>query len=54
MNGHSSCFSLERGPVYDLPLNDDGNNMLTRVSSKNYRAFTIIELEVWEVFEIEE
>jgi hypothetical protein len=54
MNGYNNCFSLEKGLVFNIPENDEKTNMLTNVKAKGYRGFSISELEVWEVLEIEE
>ena len=55
MNGEKNCFSLDKGPLFNIPLDDYGNNMLTRVSQKNDKGyFTISELEVWQILEIKE
>ena len=45
-NGEGNCSSFGNGVVYSIPVNVDGINMLTK---KENGAFTISELEVWEI-----
>ncbi len=45
-NGDGNCFSFENEPGYRIPVDGAGTNMLTNYKSE---AFTISELEVWEV-----
>jgi hypothetical protein len=50
-NGEENCTSVANGSVYGITVDDTGRNMLT--NQKNV-GFTITEMEVWEVTEIEE
>ena len=45
-NGNGNCRSHANKPVYGIPVDADGNNMLT---NKKDGKFTISELEVWEI-----
>jgi hypothetical protein len=44
--GNNKCGSCAKEPGYDIPVDGAGTNMLT---NKKGDAFTITELEVWEV-----
>jgi hypothetical protein len=45
-NGDNACRSWGNKPGYDIPVDGAGKNMVT---NKEDGAFTITELEVWEV-----
>ena len=45
-NGDGNCKSSANEPSYGIPVDANGNNMLT---NKEDEEFTISELEVWEV-----
>ena len=49
-NGDNKCYSWAKEPGYDIPVDGAGTNMLT---NKKDGAFTITELEVWQVSYIE-
>ncbi len=45
-NGEGKCTSNAKGPSYNIPIDEEGTNMLT---NKKDGLFTINELEVWKV-----
>ena len=45
-NGDGNCFSFANKSGYGIPVDAEGNNMLTKNKDDN---FTISELEVWEI-----
>lgn len=49
-NGDNKCHSDGNRPGYQIDIDADGNNMLTNQKNGD---FTITELEVWEVINVE-
>jgi hypothetical protein len=50
-NKPNACYSLANFHGYEIPVNDEGINMLTnkKNTEKNSCYFTITEIEVWGV-----
>ncbi len=52
-NDHGNCASETNLPNYKIP-EEDGKNKLTNQENKEDRKFTITELEVWSIIEMEQ
>jgi hypothetical protein len=50
-NGDKKCYSEANLPGFGIGCDSDGNNLLT--NQKDGELFTITELEVWEILNVE-